>query len=181
MLRGSEMRPIKRENEIALQRVEMITIRMCGLHWFSCVASRQTLGTEDITTVAQWNWLRWYGQVLKKNLDWAKNAAYCRIYGLGRKSDLDPYARTRLLFLLTTFLSVSALSLGPLVFRLVFVLHVYSFGPSWRGLVAQWQGAGRAINKSGFDSLPLSSFRVQPCQSCSHTHTCLCHQAALIW
>jgi len=73
MLHGSEKWSLKRENEMALHRTEMKTIRrMCGVKLrdkLSRVELRQCLGTEDIVKVVQRNRLRWYGHVLRKDDD----------------------------------------------------------------------------------------------------------------
>jgi len=70
MLHGSETWPVRKENEVALQRAEMRMIRwICGLKLQDRVPSkelRERLGLDDIISVLQQNRLRWYGHVLRK-------------------------------------------------------------------------------------------------------------------
>jgi len=75
MLQGSETWPVRKENEVALQRAEMRMVR-----WKSCVKlqdrvpSKELRGRwklEDIISVLQQNRLQRYGHVLrKKDSDW---------------------------------------------------------------------------------------------------------------
>jgi len=78
MLHGSETWPIRKENEVALQRAEMRIVRwMCGVKLQDRVPSkglRERLGLDDIISVLQQNRLRWYGHVLQKeDSDWVRN------------------------------------------------------------------------------------------------------------
>jgi len=77
MLHGSETWPVRKENEVALQRAEMRMVRwMCNVKVKDRVPSkelRETLGIEDIILILQQNRLRWYGHVLRKeDTDWVK-------------------------------------------------------------------------------------------------------------
>jgi len=69
MLHGSEIWPIRKENEVALQRAEMRMVRwMCGVELHDRVPSkrlRKRLGLDDIILVLQQNRLRRYGHVLR--------------------------------------------------------------------------------------------------------------------
>jgi len=68
MLHGSETWPVRKENEVALQRAEMRMVRwMCGVKLQDRVPSKELRGKlelEDIISVLQRNRLRWYGHVL---------------------------------------------------------------------------------------------------------------------
>jgi len=68
MLHGSEPWPIRKENEVALQRAEMRMVRwMCSIKQQDGVPSkglRERLVLDDIISVVQQNKLRWYGHVL---------------------------------------------------------------------------------------------------------------------
>ena len=68
MLHGSETWCVRKENEVALQRVEMRMVRwMCGIKLkdrFPSKELRERLGIDDIALVLQQNRLRWYGHVL---------------------------------------------------------------------------------------------------------------------
>jgi len=82
MLHGSETWPIRKENEVALQRVEMSVVRwMCRVKLQDRVPSkglRERLGLDDIISVLQQIRLRWYGHVLRKDdNDWVKK---CMVY-----------------------------------------------------------------------------------------------------
>ena len=59
MLHGSETWPVRKENEVALQRAEMRMVRwMCGVKLQDRVPSKEFRGRlelEDITSVLQWN------------------------------------------------------------------------------------------------------------------------------
>ena len=69
MLHGSETWPVRKENEVALQRAEMRMVQ-------DRVPSNELRGRlelEDIISVLQRNRLRWYGHVLQKeDNDWVK-------------------------------------------------------------------------------------------------------------
>jgi len=77
MLHGSETLPVRKENEVALQRAEMRVVRwMCDVKVkdrFPSKELRERLGIDDIALVLQQNRLRWYGHVLQKEDDnWVK-------------------------------------------------------------------------------------------------------------
>jgi len=67
MLHGSETWPVRKENEVELQRAEMRMVRwMCGVKSQDRVPSKELRGRlelEDIISVLEWNRLRWYGHV----------------------------------------------------------------------------------------------------------------------
>jgi len=75
MLHGSEMQPIRKKNEVALQWTEM-RMWMCGTKLQDGVPSkglRERLGLDNISLVLQQNRLQWYGHVLRKeDSKWAK-------------------------------------------------------------------------------------------------------------
>ena len=67
--------PVRKENEVALQRAEMRMVRwICGIKLQDRVPSkelRERLGLDDIISVLQQNRLQWYGHVLRKEgNDW---------------------------------------------------------------------------------------------------------------
>jgi len=67
MLHRSETWPVRKENEMALQRAEMRMVRVSNKEL------RERLGIVDITSLLQQNRLRWYGHVLRKDdNDWVK-------------------------------------------------------------------------------------------------------------
>ena len=70
MLHGSETWPVKKENEVALQRAETRMDRwMCNVKVkdrVPCKKLRKRLGIDDIILILQQNRLRWYGHVLRK-------------------------------------------------------------------------------------------------------------------
>ena len=77
MLHGSETWPVRKENEVALQRAEMRMVRwMCNVKVKDRVPSkelRERLGIDDIVLILQQNRLHWYGHVLQKeDTDWVK-------------------------------------------------------------------------------------------------------------
>ena len=77
MLHGSEILPVKKENEVALQRAEMKMVRwMCGIKLQDRVPTkglRERLELDDIISVLQLKRLGWYGHVLRKEYnDWVK-------------------------------------------------------------------------------------------------------------
>jgi len=85
MLHGSEMWPIRKENEVALLRAEMRMVRwMCGIKLQDRGPSkglRERLELGDIILVIQQNRLQWYGHVLRKeDNDWVKK---CMEYVVG--------------------------------------------------------------------------------------------------
>jgi len=71
MLHGSETWPVRKENEVTLQRAlraEMRMVRwMCNVKVKVRVPSkelRDRLGVDDVILILQQNRLRWYGHVL---------------------------------------------------------------------------------------------------------------------
>ena len=77
MLHGSEIWPVRKENEVALQRAQMRMVRwMCNVKVKDRVPSkelRERPGIDDIILILQQNRLRWYGHVLRKeDTDWVK-------------------------------------------------------------------------------------------------------------
>jgi len=77
MLHGSETRPVRKENAVALQRAVMRMVKwMCGVKLKDRLPSkelRERLGIDDIALVLQQNRLRWYGHLLRKeDDDWVK-------------------------------------------------------------------------------------------------------------
>ena len=68
MLHGSETWPVRKENEVVLQRAEIRMVRwMCNVKVKDRVPSkelRERLGIDDIILILQQNRLRWYGHVL---------------------------------------------------------------------------------------------------------------------
>jgi len=75
MLHRSETWPIRKENEVALQREEMRMVRwICGVDRVPNKGLRERLGLDDIISVLQQNRLQWYGHVLRKeDNNWVKN------------------------------------------------------------------------------------------------------------
>jgi len=78
MLHRSETWPVRKENEVALQRAEMRMVRwMCNVtvkdRRVPRKELRERLGIDDIILILQQNRLRWYGHVLRKeDTDWVK-------------------------------------------------------------------------------------------------------------
>jgi len=77
MLHGCESEPVRKENEVALQRAEMRMVRwMCNVKVKDRVPTkdlRERLGIDDIILILQQNRLRWYWHVLRKeDADWVK-------------------------------------------------------------------------------------------------------------
>jgi len=77
MLHGSETWPVRKENEVSLQRAEMRMVRwMCNVKTKDRVPNkelRERLGTDDIILILQQNRLRLNGHVLRKeDTDWVK-------------------------------------------------------------------------------------------------------------
>jgi len=86
MLYGSEIWPIRKENEVALQRAQMRMVRwMSGIKLQDTVPSkglRERLGLDDIISVLQQNRLRWYGHVWRKeDNDWVKKCMQYEVEG----------------------------------------------------------------------------------------------------
>jgi len=77
MLHESETLPVRKENEVALQRAEMRIVRwMCNVKTKDRVPSkelRERLGIDDIILTLQQNKLQLFGHVLQKDTDWVKN------------------------------------------------------------------------------------------------------------
>ena len=75
--RVTETWPVRKENEVALQRAETRMVRwMCLVKVKDRVPSKQLrerLGIDDIILILQQNRLQWYGHVLQKeDTDWVK-------------------------------------------------------------------------------------------------------------
>jgi len=85
MLHGSETWPARKENVVALQQAEMRMVRwMCGIKLkgrFPSKELRERLGIDDIALVLQQNRLRWYGHVLRKDVDWVKKCMEYEVEG----------------------------------------------------------------------------------------------------
>ena len=86
MLHGSETWPVRKENEVALQRAEMRMVRwMCGVKLQDRVPSKELRGRlelDDIISVLQRNRLRWYGHVLRReDNDWVKKCMEYEVKG----------------------------------------------------------------------------------------------------
>ena len=86
MLHRSETRPVRKENEVALQRAETRMVRwMCNVKVKDRVPSKELkerLGTDDIILILQQNRLRWYGHVLwKEDTDWVKRCMEYEVEG----------------------------------------------------------------------------------------------------
>ena len=86
MLHRSETWPVRKENEVALQRAEMRMVRwMCNVKVKDRVPSkelRERLGIDDIMLLLQQNRLRWYGHVLRKeDIDWVKKCMEYEVEG----------------------------------------------------------------------------------------------------
>ena len=89
MLHGSETWPVRKENEVALQRAEMRMVKwMCGVKLQDRVPSKELRGRlnlEDIISVLQRNRLRWYGHVLRKEDNyWVKKCMEYEVEGRPR-------------------------------------------------------------------------------------------------
>ena len=86
MLHGSETWPVRKENEVALQRAEMRMVRwMCNIQVKDRVPStelKERLGVDDIILILQQNRFRWYGYVLRKeDTDWVKKCMEYEVEG----------------------------------------------------------------------------------------------------
>ena len=86
MLRRSETWPVRKENEVALQRAEMRMVRwMCNVKVRDTVPSkelRERLGIDDIILILQQNRWRWYGHVLRKeDTDWVRKCTEYEVEG----------------------------------------------------------------------------------------------------
>jgi len=86
VLHGSETWPVRKENEVALQRGEMRMVRwMFSVKVRNRVPSKELierLGIDDIILILQQNRLRWYGHVLRKeDTDWVKKCMEYEVEG----------------------------------------------------------------------------------------------------
>ena len=86
MLHGSETWPVRKENEVAIQRAEMRMVRwMCNVKVKDRVPSkelRERLGIDDIVLILQQNRLRWYGHALRKeHTYWVKKCMEYEVEG----------------------------------------------------------------------------------------------------
>jgi len=86
MLHECETWPVRKENEVALQRAEMRMVRwMCNVKVKDGVSSkelRERLGIDDIMLMIHQNRLRWYGHVLRKeDTDWVKKCMEYEVKG----------------------------------------------------------------------------------------------------
>jgi len=86
MLHGSETWPVRKENEVALQRAEMRRVRwMCNVKVKDRVPSkelRERLGIDDIRLILQQNRLQWCGHMLQKeDTDWVKKCMEYKVEG----------------------------------------------------------------------------------------------------
>jgi len=83
---GSETWPVRKENEVALQRAEMRMVRwMCNVKVKDRASSkelRERLEIDDIILILQQNRLRWYGHALRKeDTDWVKKCMEYEVEG----------------------------------------------------------------------------------------------------
>ena len=86
VLHGSESWPVRKENEVALQRAEMRMVKwMCDVKVKDKIPNkelRERLGIDDIVLVLQQNRLRWCGHVLRKeDTDWVKKCIEYEVEG----------------------------------------------------------------------------------------------------
>jgi len=86
MLHGSETWPVRKENEVVLQRAEIRMVRwMCNVKVKDRVPSkelRERLGIDDIILILQQNRLRWYAHMLRKeDTDWVKKCMEYEVEG----------------------------------------------------------------------------------------------------
>jgi len=86
VLHGSETWPVRKENDVALQRTEMRMVRwMCNVKVKDRVPGkelRERLGIVEIILILQQNRLRWYGHVLQKeDTDWVKKCMEYEVEG----------------------------------------------------------------------------------------------------
>ena len=86
MLHRSETWPVRKENEVALQRAEMKIVRwMCNVKVKDRVPSkelRERLGIDGIILILQQNGLRSYGRALRKEeTDWVKKCMEYEVEG----------------------------------------------------------------------------------------------------
>ena len=88
----SETWPVRKENELALQRAEVRMVRwMCGVKLQERVPSKELRGRlelEDIISVLQQNRLRWCRHVLRKeDNDWVKKCMEYEVEVPGQEVD----------------------------------------------------------------------------------------------
>jgi len=86
MQHGSETWPVRKQNEVALQRAEMRMVRWkCNVKVKDRVPSKELterLGIDDIILILQQNRLRWYRHVLwKEDTDWVKKCMEYELEG----------------------------------------------------------------------------------------------------
>jgi len=86
MLHGSKTCPVRKENEVALQRAEMRMVRrVCNVKVKDRVPGMELserLGIDDIILSLQQNRLRWYGHVLREeDTDWVKKCMEYEVEG----------------------------------------------------------------------------------------------------
>jgi len=86
MLYGSETWPVRKENEVALQRAGMRMVRqMCGVKVtdrFPSNELRERIAIDNIILVLQQNRLQEYGHVLRKeDNDWVKKCMEYEVEG----------------------------------------------------------------------------------------------------
>jgi len=94
MLHGSEIWPIRKENEVAFQWAEMRMVKsMCGMKLQDRIPSkglRQRLGLDVIILVLQRNSLWWYGHMLwKEDNDWVKKCMEYEVEGARSRVDRE--------------------------------------------------------------------------------------------
>ena len=88
MLQESETWPVRKENEVALQRAEMRMVRYMCVKVKDRVSSKELterLGIDDIILILQQNSLRWYGHFVAKRRHWFGEKMY-GIWGGGLQS-----------------------------------------------------------------------------------------------
>jgi len=86
MVHDSETWPVRKENEVALQRAEMRMVRgTCNVKVKDRVPSKQLrerLRIHDIILILQQNRLRWHGHVLRKeDTNWVKKCMEYEVEG----------------------------------------------------------------------------------------------------
>jgi len=92
MLHGSETWPVRKDNEVALQRAETRMVRwISGVKLQDRVPSKEMrgrLGLDDRISVLQQNRLQWYGHVLRKeDNDWVKKCMEYKVAGVRQEVD----------------------------------------------------------------------------------------------
>jgi len=84
MPHGSETWPVRKENEVTLQRAELKMVRwMCNKVKDRVPSKelRERLGIDDIILILQQNKLQWYEHVLQKDTDWVKKCIKYEVEG----------------------------------------------------------------------------------------------------